>query len=194
MEVIRGGEKMEDKDIIALYWDRSEDAIVETDHKYGRMCRKISLNIVGDRRDSEEVINDSWLALWNNLPPEWPKLFKAYICRIVKNLSLKKYTRAHAQKRKCAMEQSLDELQNCAGPGAELEDELLKDELVQSINRFLDSLSEGNRNIFLERYWFTLSLEEIAQQNGVTKKAASMRLARIREQLKKYLRKEGYDV
>lgn len=92
------------------------------------------------------------------------------------------------------MEQSLDELQNCAGPGAELEDELLKDELVQSINRFLDSLSEGNRNIFLERYWFTLSLEEIARQNGVTKKAASMRLARIREQLKKYLRKEGYDV
>lgn len=185
---------MEDKDIIALYWDRSETAITETDRKYGRLCRKISLGIVEDRRDSEEVVNDSWLALWNALPPEWPKLFKAYVCRVVKNLSLKRWNYNHAKKRDGTLEQSLEELRDCAGNGPALDEEVLKEELAADISRFLESLSERNREFFLERYWFVLPLEEIARKNGVTKKAASMRLTRIREQLKEYLRKEGYDV
>ena len=185
---------MEDKDIIALYWERSERAIEETDSKYGKLCRSISMGIVDGRRDSEEVINDSWLALWSSLPPQWPKLFKAYVCRIVKNLSLKKFTYTHALKRKCAYEQSLEELDDCAGHGNAVDDEVMKEELVKVVNCFLDSLSENNRNIFLERYWFVLPLEEIARRNGITKKTASMRLSRIREQLKKYLRKEGYDI
>lgn len=190
----QGGGRMEDKDIIALYWERSEKAIEETDIKYGKLCRSISMGIVGDRRDSEEVINDSWLAMWNTLPPQWPKLLKAYVCRIVKNLSLKNFTYNHASKRKCAYQQSLEELDDCAGHGVAIDDGVMREELVKAVNRFLDSLSENNRNIFLARYWFTCSLEEIARQNGITKKTASMRLTRIREQLKKYLRKEGYDI
>lgn len=189
-----GGERMEDKDIITLYWERSERAIEETDLKYGKLCRGISMGIVGDRRDSEEVINDSWLAVWNTLPPQWPKLLKAYVCRIVKNLSLKNFTYNHASKRKCVYQQSLEELDDCAGHGAAIDDGVMREELVKAVNCFLDSLSENNRNIFLERYWFTCSLEEIARQNGITKKTASMRLTRIREQLKKYLRKEGYHI
>ena len=117
---------MEDKDIITLYWERSERAIEETDIKYGRLCRSISMGIVDDTRDSEEVINDSWLAVWNTLPPQWPKLFKAYVCRIVKNLSLKRFTHNHALKRKCVYEQSLEELNDCAGHGAAIDDAVMK--------------------------------------------------------------------
>ncbi|HIZ38576.1 MAG TPA: RNA polymerase sigma factor [Candidatus Anaerobutyricum stercoris] len=185
---------MEDKDIIALYWERSERAIEETDIKYGKLCRSISMGIVDDRRDSEEVINDSWLAVWNTLPPQWPKLFKAYVCRIVKNLSLKRFTHNHALKRKCVYEQSLEELNDCAGHGAAIDDAVMKEELVKTVSRFLGDLSDNNRDIFLERYWFASSLEEIAERHDISKKTTSMRLSRIREQLKKYLRKEGYDL
>ena len=147
-----------------------------------------------DRRDSEEGINDSWLAVWNTLPPQWPKFFKACVCRIVKNLSLKRFTHNHALKRKCMYEQSLEELNDCAGRGAAIDDAVMKEELVKAVNRFLGELSDDNRDIFLERYWFAGSLEEIGERHGISKKTVSMRLSRIREQLRKYLRKEGYDI
>ena len=91
-------------------------------------------------------------------------------------------------------EQSLEELNDCAGRGAAIDDAVMKEELVKAVNRFLGELSDNNRDIFLERYWFAGSLEEIGERHGISKKTASMRLSRIREQLRKYLRKEGYDI
>ena len=101
---------MTDKEIIALYFKRSENAIEQTDEKYGRLCHSISINILNDTRDSEECVNDTYLTLWNKIPPKEPNPFKAYICRIIKNLSLKKYEFNHAKKRNSAYETSLDEL------------------------------------------------------------------------------------
>ena len=113
---------MTDKEIIALYFKRSENAIEQTDEKYGRLGHSISINILNDTRDSEECVNDTYLTLWNKIPPKEPNPFKAYICRIIKNLSLKKYEFKHAKKRNSAYETSLDELAECVSYGTEASD------------------------------------------------------------------------
>lgn len=185
---------MTDEEILALYYERSENAICETDRKYGKLCRKISIGIIQDKRDSEEIINDTWLALWGSIPPGKPDSFKAYVCRVVKNLSLKKYEYNHARKRRSEYETSLEELADCVSGGENVEESMLQKELVDVINRFLGSISKENRIIFLRRYWFMHSVREIARDNHISEKCASMRLTRIRQQLKTYLHKEGYGV
>lgn len=102
-----------DKEIISLFNERSEQAISKTSDKYKNLCFKIANNILNDKRDSEECVSDTWLALWNNIPPKSPNPLKAYICRIVKNLSLKRYEYNSAGKRKSEYEVSLDELNDC---------------------------------------------------------------------------------
>lgn len=195
---------MEDKDIIHLYWKRIERAITETDQKYGRLCRTISRGIVPDQRDSEEVVNDTWMALWETIPPERPNMFKAYICRIVKNLSLKRFSYNHAAKRTTELECSLEELKDCLCMSTDKEgrdasentvlDEMVRKELIAAINDYLGNLSHNNRVLFLERYWFLYSVKEIAHRHKMTEKNASARLGRIRTQLKKHLQEEGYEI
>ncbi len=184
--------KLTDEEILALYYERSENAICETDRKYGKLCRKISNGIILDKRDREEIINDTWLALWDAIPPGKPDSFKAYVCRVVKNLALKKYEYNHAMKRRSEYEISLEELADCVSGGGNVEESMLQKELVDVINQFLKSISRENRMIFLRRYWFMHSVKDIARDNHISEKSASMRLTRIRQQLKMYLHKEGY--
>ena len=181
---------MTDKEIIALYFKRSENAIEQTDEKYGRLCHSISINILNDTRDSEECVNDTYLTLWNKIPPKEPNPFKAYICRIIKNLSLKKYEFNHAKKRTSAYETSLDELAECVSDGTEASDKVEFEELRTEINTFLSELPEKKRILFLRRYWFLQPVKEIAKDYGITEKTASMRLARLREKLQQYLQKK----
>lgn len=184
--------KVEDKEILALYYERSEHAIRETDIKYGKLCRKISMGLLNDKRDSEEIINDTWITMWDTIPPKKPNPFKAYVCRVVKNLSMKKYEYNHAMKRRSNYETSLEELADCISNGGNVEDSALQKELAGVINRFLDSLSKEKRIMFLRRYWFMHSVKEIAKDNHISEKSASMRLTRIRQQLREYLIREGY--
>ena len=181
---------MTDKEIIALYFKRSENAIEQTDVKYGKLCHSISINILNDTRDSEECVNDTYLTLWNKIPPKEPNPFKAYICRIIKNLSLKKYEFNHAKKRNSEYEASLDELEECVSDGTEASESVEFKELQMAIDMFLSELLEKKRILFLRRYWFLQPVKELAKDYGITEKTASMRLSRLREKLQQYLQEK----
>ena len=181
---------MNDAEIIELYWNRSEFAIRETERKYGRLCRNIAANVLGCEEDVEECLNDTYLGVWNAIPPEKPVSLTAYICRIARNLALKKYEHASAAKRNAKASLSLDELEECI-PGTDSpffeEGELL----VKTLNKFLRSLDPDSRNIFLRRYWHFDSIDDIARRYGVSKSKVTSLLFRARNKLKNELAEEG---
>ena len=176
-----------DERIIELFFERSEQAIRELDSKYGKLCHTLSYNIVNDRQDAEECVNDAYLGAWNAIPPAKPNPLQAYICRIVRNLSLKRYYRKEAAKRSSAYEVAMEELEPYLSAPDTVEAEIETKELARIIERFLDSLSEENNVIFVRRYWFMDSYAEIAKRVGLSEKNVSVRLTRIRQQLKEYL-------
>ena len=148
----------------------------------------------------EEVVEDAWLTLWQTIPPERPKYLKAYICRVVKNLSLKRREYLMAQKRSFNVEGSssyevaLEELEECVKAPETVENVVEGTELKAVLEHFLEGLPRDKRVMFLRRYWFADSVKEISRDFRISEKAASMRLSRIREELRRYLRKEGYEV
>lgn len=184
---------LDDSKIIDLYFQRSPDAINISEQKYSKLCKSIVHNVLSDRRDEEEILSDTWLTLWNTIPPKKPLSLCSYICRIVKNLALKKYHYNHAQKRCSEYETSLEELEQCLG-NETTEEKILHKELTETINHFLETLSTENRSIFLRRYWFGDSVKSISKTHHISEKTTSMRLSRLREQLKNYLQKEGYQL
>ncbi len=181
----------EDEKIIELFFARSEEAIRELDLKYGSMFLKLSCNIVNSLQDAEECVNDAYLGAWNAIPPAKPNPLAAYLCKIVRNLSLKAYHRKTAAKRNSALELSLEELEACLPGGNQVEAEIEKKETARLIEGFLDTLSRENRVIFLRRYWFCDSYEDIGAQTGLAVKTVSVRLTRIRRKLKQYLLEKG---
>ena len=183
---------MDDIEIIELFFRRSEEAIVQISKKYGNICLKISRNILNDLRDMEECVNDTYLAAWNTIPPQKPKPLLTYICRIVRNLSIKKYHENTAIKRNSFYDISLDELETCIPTSGNVEDEYSVKELADEINQFLKTLSKENRMIFVRRYWFADSIPNIAKMFKVSNHNVSVRLHRTRKALKKYLEKEGH--
>lgn len=184
---------MDDKEIVSLYWERSEAAISETDRKYRALCMRIARNILADSSDAEECTNDAYLAVWNTIPPQRPEHFAAYVCRIVKNLALKKYEHIHAAKRNPDVQVSFDELDGLAG-NADVEKLYGSKELGAKISEFLQGERQVNRVVFVRRYWFFDSPKEIAKHCGMTENAVNALLMRMRGRLKDYLRKEGiYD-
>ncbi len=178
---------MNDEKIIELFFERSEQAIAELDEKYGRVCRSVSYNILGNEEDAEECVNDAYLGAWNAIPPAKPYSLLAFVCRIVRNLSLKRYEHNTAAKRNCVYAVALEELEDCLPSHSSVEKELEADELKCVIESFLESLSEENRVIFLRRYWFSDTYEDIANRVGLSEKNVSVRLTRIRNQLRKHL-------
>ena len=181
---------MEDREIIALLFQRSQQALGELDRKYGTLCRRLALRILNDRQDAEECVNDAYLAIWNAIPPASPESLSPYLCRVVRNLALKAYERRGAAKRGGGYTVAMEELEECLAGPETVEDALEGKELVRVIERFLDTLTEEDRRLFLGRYWFAASYGEIGRRMGLTEKAVSVRLVRIRRRLKDYLRKE----
>ncbi len=176
---------IDDKSIIDLFFARSEKALAELDGKYGKLCHTLSLNILNNRQDAEECVNDAYLGIWNAIPPARPDPLRAYVCKVVRNVSLKLYHRRGAEKRNSVYDVALRELEDCLPAPDTVEAE--GRELTRAIEGFLDSLREENRIIFLRRYWFSDSYAEIAARTGIPEKSVSMRLVRIRKQLKRYL-------
>ena len=183
---------MDDREIIDLYWERSESAITRTNEKYGKYSYSIAYAILGNHEDSEECVNDTYIKVWNSIPPQRPSNLAAYIARITRNLSLDKYRASTAEKRGAGhTETVLSELQYCiAGfdDGREFEDQLA---LVDVLNRFLRSLSPQSRKVFMRRYWYFSSIKEIANEYHMTEGKVKMLLLRTRRELKKYLEREG---
>ena len=186
---------MDDKEIIELYNNRDEKAIEETSTKYGNFCYTIAYNILSDKEDSEECLNDTWLGVWNSIPPTQPKSLKYYLAGIVRNLSLKLFRNKHRQKRnEDNVSYVLDEIEEITRDTVNIEDEVGERELERSINVFLRTLTEKERCIFLRRYYFMDSLKEISKKSNMSETAVAVNLARTRKKMKEYLIKEGYSV
>ena len=181
---------MDDKQIISLFFARSEQAITELSRKYGALCFRLANSILNDQQDAEECVNDVYLGAWNSIPPQSPDPLRAYICRIVRNHSLKKLRANTALKRGSQFEVSLEELANCI-PDNSLDEQLAVSELSAQIDAFLSALPRDDRVMFVKRYWFSESLSEIAAAFAITENNVSVRLSRIRKKLHQYLdRKE----
>lgn len=182
---------MEDAKIVRMLWQRLESALEALAKKYGRRLQLTARNILGDDRDAEEAVSDTYLAVWNTVPPERPDPLCAYVLRIGRNAALKLLRSRAAQKRDSRYDISLDELSECI-PSHILEETLDARALGKAINSFLDTLTPDNRALFLRRYWFGDAVKDIAPDLLLTQQAASVRLHRLRNQLKDYLYKEGF--
>lgn len=183
---------MEDERIIGLYFARDEQALAETDRKYGSYCRAIAERILKNRQDTEECVQDTWLRAWNAIPPDRPSVLSAFLGRITRNLSLDRYDALHTKKRGGgAVEAPLEELGDCLAGAQSPELALEAKELSQAIDRFLRTLPERERNIFLRRYWYLDSVTDIAARFDLRVNTVKSILLRTREKLRRELRKEG---
>lgn len=186
---------MEDNTIIQLYWARDEGAIAATEEKYGGYCQSIALNVLGDAQEAEECVNDTYLHAWNAMPPQKPSQLAAFLGRITRNLSFDRYRRAGADKRGGGeIVLILDELSDCVSGGDAVQQEVERRELSEAINDFLRTLSPQKRKIFVLRYWYCESVNEIAAQFGRKPSAVSTALGRMRVNLRAYLEERGVTV
>lgn len=178
---------IEDEKIVELFFARSEQAIQELDIKYGKVCRKISYNIVNNRQDAEECVNDTYLGAWNAIPPAKPDPLQAYICKIVRNISLKLYYRKKSAKRNSVYEIAMQELEDYLSAPNTVEVEIEARELAEIIDSFLETLTVENRVIFMRRYAYMDTYSDIAARVGLSENNVAVRLNRIRQKMKQYL-------
>lgn len=183
---------MDEKQIIELYWARSEQAITETDKKYGRLCYGIAFRILDSREDSEECVSDTYLRTWNAIPPCRPNKLAAFLARITRNLALNRYARYSAEKRGGGeVPLALEELAECIPAQNLVERNAEEGFLKDALNRFLGGLQPETRKIFLRRYWNLSSVSEIAQCYGISESKVKTSLFRTRGKLRSFLQKEG---
>ena len=182
---------MEDKQIIRLLFDRSEQALAMLSRKFGHRLLFTAQNILGNCQDAEECVNDTYFALWNAIPPQQPDPLTGFVLKTGRNLALKRLRYNTAEKRNSHYDQSLEELSGAIAGGS-LEDTLTARALGQAIDRFLDAQPMASRVMFLRRYWFGDSVDDIAAALGYTENAVSVRLNRCRSKLRTYLQQEGY--
>lgn len=185
---------MEDKDIIALYFNRSEEAVRETSVKYGHFLQSLSYRILHNREDAEECENDTLTVAWNTIPPTRPDSLPAYLGRIARNLSLDRYDYYKAGKRNREMDVLFSELEDCLSAGNQVEEAFEAGELAGMINDFLRSSKREAREIFVRRYWYADSLKTIASSCKISEGKVKTVLFRMRKQLKEYLEERGVRV
>jgi len=184
---------MDDKQIIDLYWRRSENAIAETENKYGRYCRSIAYNILNSVSDSEECVNDAYLKVWSAIPPQRPEKLSVFLGRIVRNLALDRCKYNTREKRGSGqMPLVIDELAECVSDNTRnVIDDMV---IVDCMNSFLDSLPEMTRIIFMRRYWYFSSIREIAKDYSISESNVKTTLLRARRKLQQFLEKEGVEL
>lgn len=186
---------MEDEKIVDLYWQRSQQAIDESNTKYGSYCYAIAYRILSAREDAEECVNDTWLRAWDAMPPHRPSRLDTFLGKLTRNLSLDRWKWLHAQKRGLGQaELALGELENCLAAPSSPEDSLDARSLTESLNRFLESLPQDKRILFLQRYWYLCPISDIAVRFGMRENTVSSTLFRLRQQLRLQLEKEGFIV
>lgn len=186
---------MEDEAIVSLYWQRNESAIRETERKYDRYLTKIAMNILADREDSRESVNDSYLAAWNSMPPHRPGVLSTYLGKITRRISIDRFRyRTREKRRQSEYEISLSKLGDCVSGGNTTEEAVNGKLLADAIGIWLRLQPEENRNLFLCRYYFLDSLQEVAKHCGITESKCKTVLFRMRKSLKEYLEKEGFVV
>lgn len=181
---------MEDAQIIALFWERNEQALKETDAAYGKKLYHLSNRILQNREDAEESVSDTYMQTWKAIPPKQPTYFYAFLAAICRNLSLNRLDWQKAAKRNAEVVALTQEMENCI-PDRRREGELDRQELRRVLEQFLTSLSQENRLIFLRRYLYADTVEEISQRYGFSPSKVKTQLHRSRKKLYTYLEKEG---
>lgn len=186
---------MEDREIVDLYWKRNEKAITESESKYGRYCFSIANRILRSREDSEECVNDTYVRAWNSIPPKKPEKLSVFLGKITRNLALDMLDRLNAQKRGGReISLVLDEIAECVPSVNTTDKEFDNLTLTEHLNSFLKTLTTENRKIFMQRYWYIMSIKDIAKENSFTESKVKMSLMRTRENLKIFLEKEGVEI
>ncbi len=181
---------MQDNEILDLYFARDERAIVETDKRHGAVCMQVSMNILQSRSDAEECLNDTYLRAWHTIPPERPTAFRTFLCTIIRNLSLDRFRYLHRRKRNRDLEVVLSDLETCI-PAPE-EDHA--DELIRQVAAFLRTQEKLDRMLFIGRYFHAFSIKALSRKSGISENLVSVRLYRIRDALRVYLRQRGYQI
>ena len=182
---------MDDEQIIELFFQRSENAIAELSKKYSTVSMHTACNIVGNREDAEECVNDAYLGVWNAVPPKKPNPLRAFLLRLVRNISINRYTYNSRLKRSNPYAECVEELDFRLAARDNVEEELETAELTRQIEAFLDGLSKTNRLLFVRRYWYVDSYGDLASATGLRENTIRTRLSRMRAELKKYLRERG---
>ena len=184
---------MDDLRIIELYFERDEQAIKETDSKYGKLCHSIAYNILNNREDSEECVNDTYVGVWNAIPPTRPNNFMAFICKIARNLSLKRLEFTKREKRSADIIISFEELAAVL-PDERYAPNISDEDIGKVISEFLRNQKEDAKNVFIRKYYFFDSISEIAKRYSFTKSKVKNMLFYTRNKLKDYLIKEGVEI
>ena len=183
---------MEDQEIIGLYWDRDQQAIVESQSKYGGYCHSVAWGVLGRREDAEECVNDTWLHAWNAMPPQRPSILSAFFAKLTRNLALDRWRRNRAAKRGGGQtELALEELGECLSGGSGPEQELEERETAAVLSAFLRRQPELDRNLFLLRYFQLESIASLAGRFHMGEGQVKTRLYRVRQRLKRALEEEG---
>lgn len=183
---------MEDNRIVDLYWARNESAITETASKYGTYCHAIAYNILCDKEDADESVNDTYLGAWNAMPPHRPSILRSFLGKITRRISLKKWRDGHRDKRGGGqVSLALDELSECVPSSVMVEDEVIAAELSKTLNRFIANLPATERQVFLCRYWYLDTIEQISTDFGFSTSKVKSMLHRTRAKLLSHLKKEG---
>ena len=182
---------MDDNKIIDLFFARSEQAIDELDKAHGPAVRKTAANILYNRLDVEETVNDTYMGCWTRIPPACPVPLVSFVCRIARNIAVSRVRCETAAKRNSGFDLVLEEIAEFVPSGMDVESELEAKELVTAVNRFLASLDYDDRYIFLRRYWYADSVKDIASVMSCRENRVSVRLTRLRKKLRSILEKEG---
>lgn len=183
---------MKDKDIVSLFWSRNQEAIVESEKKYGASCFRVANNILGSIEDAQECVSDTWFHAWNGIPPQKPEKLGSFLLKITRNLSLNRLRDGKTQKRGGGEAMlALEELAQCIASSENVETALEARELGACIRRFVRNLPEREGNIFVRRYFYTDPLADIAKRYGLTENNVTVILSRTRKKLKNQLVKEG---
>lgn len=186
---------MNDEGIVSLYWARDEAAIIETSNKYGNYCYTISYNILFNREDSEECVNDTYTKAWNSIPPNRPNVLAAFLGKIVRNISINRYRENTAQKRGGhQMNVILDELGDIASDRPDPEDKIIGKDLAGAINEFLAGIPKDKRVMFVRRYWYAEDIRTIASRMNVSENSVAVSIHRVRTKLRDYLGERGFDL
>ena len=182
---------MKDEELVGLYWMRSEDAVAATAEKYGNYCYSIAFSILHNAEDAEECVNDAYLAAWNSIPPHRPERVAAFLGKITRNVSLNRWKQYNAQKRgEGQTELALSELEECIPAKTGIEQAVEDELLTWSIEKFLYSQPRLKRNLFIRRYWYISSIQELADEYGMSESKVKSLLFRMRKKLKHHLAKE----
>lgn len=183
---------MEDKQIVDLYWKRSETAIEESKKKYGKYCRYIANQILSCSEDAEEIENDTYMKAWNSIPPHRPSSLKVYLGMLCRRTAINRLDEYNSQKRRESQYTlALDELEECISSGESADNLTNRVALQDALNRFLGKLPKITRDIFIQRYWYMCSVSKIAYIQGMSESNVKMHLLRTRNKLKLFLEKEG---